>query len=1085
MKKGTLKKIFASFLALTMMVTMVPTAYASTEETTESVVEETTEPVVEEMTEPVVEETTEPVVEKENTDVIVEEVVTVSIEDENPIAVASADVTPPVVESLTSDINGKTITYGESVSFTIYAYDAESELSAEKSKVNIFAKNGSIGFELSATIVKGENENEYTLSFTPTQAGEWVIMNIGIADVYGNCTYTSFNGEYIFTVENAKNEDVTVSDIVLSSEILELTDNVLNSSIEVTLNTTGIDESSIVKVKYTTSDEQANLYNKELTGWLYYQDGAYKGQITAGYYNVAGTYVLEGVYVNEERVNCSETSQFRLVKNNTDKIAPVINEVKLLDQNGNEIQYGDIIATTDVLTVRVKVTDSSEIGNVIVSFTPMLDTVAEKYKWIHCQYDGSGYYVGTINATEYYPTAWVINAVQAWDIYQNERIKASFNIGFCVQDSEGTCLIPTITTDLWFSQDGWYHESYTVTTPVITSLQEMFPNGVPQPPVYEGCTFLGWQIEGQDNIISETDRLLLPSSDVICINPVYDKVPVVVNFETLYNGTFESREENNIVVVVESGITLGEAYNQIKNSDAFKNAVANLKHDEGLQLEGWELREYYETESEQIINSLVAMTIRADYDKVPVAINTWYFNEEGRDTYDVEYLFVEEGTTYAELQSKLSEPKVTHAASLGNITGWQFECLPQYDMTDVVTNGTNIYYTATYEKKGIDVAYVYYDKNGKKQTVEEFLVVDEGTTYQDVLDKYLPIVESVEHDTSLGFIEWKHYISGFNDNEEISGIAYLEFSARYTTYPSEEDKEDKEDDVQDEIVKDEESNNGDASIYYPIVTPSTPVVETVKAETTTKTENNRNSIAEVEDAVETKPIVKLETKVIAEKVEEITQAEEGSTFIVEMKKEDGTVATEVPVEILEAVKGRDVEITLDMGDYSWTINGKDVLASELSAINLEVTLDTQAVAPSIVDALAGGEPTRQLSLTHNGDFGFKASLSINVGSEHEGEFGNLYYHDSNGKLVFMNAGQIDADGNVSLDFSHASDYVVVVGRDRTEEETIATNTDTEVQDNVSETTGVVNDSESGLPVSLIVIVVVFIIAIVVIKNKKK
>ena len=171
-----------------------------------------------------------------------------------------------------------------------------------------------------------------------------------------------------------------------------------------------------------------------------------------------------------------------------------------------------------------------------------------------------------------------------------------------------------------------------------------------------------------------------------------------------------------------------------------------------------------------------------------------------------------------------------------------------------------------------------------------------------------------------------------------------------------------------------------------------------------------------EERVENKPAVKLEEEIINQKVEEAQKAEEGTALVIEMAKEGGEVATEVPVAVLEAVRGKDVNIVLDMGGYSWTINGQEVLATDLSAINLEVTMDTEAVAPSVVEKLAGGEPTRQISLTHNGDFGFKASLTINVGSEHEGEFGNLYYHDSNGKLVFMNAGQIDGDGNVSLNF---------------------------------------------------------------------
>lgn len=180
-----------------------------------------------------------------------------------------------------------------------------------------------------------------------------------------------------------------------------------------------------------------------------------------------------------------------------------------------------------------------------------------------------------------------------------------------------------------------------------------------------------------------------------------------------------------------------------------------------------------------------------------------------------------------------------------------------------------------------------------------------------------------------------------------------------------------------------------------------------------------------------KPAEKLEEQVIEETVNTISQASEGEVITLDMKKEDGAVATVVPKEILEEIKGKDVDVVLDMGDYSWTINGKEVLASNLEEINLEVAIDTTAVPPTIVSKVANGEPTRQISLTHNGNFGFKAELTLNLGSENKGQFGNLYYYDSEGKLKFMNAGKIGEDGTATLAFSHASDYVVVIGNDRT------------------------------------------------------
>ena len=137
-------------------------------------------------------------------------------------------------------------------------------------------------------------------------------------------------------------------------------------------------------------------------------------------------------------------------------------------------------------------------------------------------------------------------------------------------------------------------------------------------------------------------------------------------------------------------------------------------------------------------------------------------------------------------------------------------------------------------------------------------------------------------------------------------------------------------------------------------------------------------------------------------------------------------ATVVPKDILEAAKGKDIDVVLNMGGYTWTINGKDIYSSNLKDIDLRVTLDTDNIPSNIIQALAGDNPAKQLSLAHNGDFGFLATLTVNVGAENAGRFGNLYYYDSEGRLIFMNAGTVTSDGRVSLEFSHASEYVIVM-----------------------------------------------------------
>ena len=166
---------------------------------------------------------------------------------------------------------------------------------------------------------------------------------------------------------------------------------------------------------------------------------------------------------------------------------------------------------------------------------------------------------------------------------------------------------------------------------------------------------------------------------------------------------------------------------------------------------------------------------------------------------------------------------------------------------------------------------------------------------------------------------------------------------------------------------------------------------------------------------------KLSSDKIQEAVASITTAKAGDTYTVDMSE-----ATVVPKDVLEAAKGKDVDIVLDMNGYKWTINGNNIQADNLKDINLSVDTDSDAIPDDVISKLDGNNPVKQISLAYSGDFGFKASLTYNIGSEYAGKYGNLYYYDSTGRMIFQNAGTIDADGNISLNFSHASEYAVVI-----------------------------------------------------------
>ena len=223
---------------------------------------------------------------------------------------------------------------------------------------------------------------------------------------------------------------------------------------------------------------------------------------------------------------------------------------------------------------------------------------------------------------------------------------------------------------------------------------------------------------------------------------------------------------------------------------------------------------------------------------------------------------------------------------------------------------------------------------------------------------------------------------------------------------------------------------------------------------------------------------------IQEVVDAVEKAQSGETVTVDMSQQSAQSekpATFVPAQILEAAREKEATVVLDMGDYSWIINGKDVKDGELESIDLEVILDTKAIPTETVDALAGDKPTRQLSLIHEGDFDFKAVLKIEVGVEYAGKIGKLYYYNAENELEYITSDEIDAEGYAELEFSHASDYVVVM------EEQEPAPTDPQEGTQPTQPEQNTDDADkSVLPVVLVVaaVVVIALVVILVIRKRK-
>ena len=157
--------------------------------------------------------------------------------------------------------------------------------------------------------------------------------------------------------------------------------------------------------------------------------------------------------------------------------------------------------------------------------------------------------------------------------------------------------------------------------------------------------------------------------------------------------------------------------------------------------------------------------------------------------------------------------------------------------------------------------------------------------------------------------------------------------------------------------------------------------------------------------------------------DELENAAKGDEITIDMGDE-----TKVPAEIFESLAGKDVEISFDLGDIQWSVNGADIPTdTDFTDLDLGVNLDTHGIPVNVINTITGEVGTVQITLAHNGEFGFTMTLTAPLGVENSGYWANLYHYDEDAdQLTFETAAEIDADGSVSLPMSHASQYAIVI-----------------------------------------------------------
>ena len=223
----------------------------------------------------------------------------------------------------------------------------------------------------------------------------------------------------------------------------------------------------------------------------------------------------------------------------------------------------------------------------------------------------------------------------------------------------------------------------------------------------------------------------------------------------------------------------------------------------------------------------------------------------------------------------------------------------------------------------------------------------------------------------------------------------------------------------------------EAEVTTPAEAENTTTATTTRRPATTTEENNEETASETkigvasEDGAEGWTDIKTE---INDKLTGALEAEEGEDLVVvvEMNGEDT-----VPADVFEAIEGQDITVTFDMGNgIVWTVNGMDVTAGGYTDINLGASTGegVTSIPAELITSLVEDRFCVELTLEYEGEFGFTAVMSVYVDTEKAGNNANLFYYNPETECMeFICSAPIKEDGTADLTFTHASDYVIVVG----------------------------------------------------------
>lgn len=932
------------------------------------------------------------------------------------------DNTPPVIEKIDIGGTGREVRAGDTIEIKVTVQEDHPN---DTAGIYFTPEDTGAANELYVPLKYQIDTGQYTGEIPITDCsypGKWQLSFIRIYDTYSNGAFLGdFKGDeegkdkhYIVLPEGYDKEKPAIQDISLapSGQPVGVWDRVTLKVVAEEKNPkNGTARFEWKGAEYPVSKYIDLSYNQT--------QKAYIGTVLIETSTSPGQWELAELSICDKNNNTTNLSEFEGLEEKGPWIYTV--DEAGYDVNGPLIQSinieknGQFVRPGETLGVRIKVKEKNPSYEGKAYFYPQVTNVSS-FVCVDLRYNPAEQeYVGSISITDdTYPCEWALTGLEIKDTLGHgyslsEELPSWYSSPWYYKVKSGNTYredVKNVTFHIYGlmeQEDGSYQFGYSDQTAENVGRRAALKELGILPKLAEGITATWYCNWIGVNAGDDTELLFRDTNDMQCsLSAVYDKGCANVRL------TYVSKENGEQTVIIPVFVEKEATYKDVLEAlelpeDAKADDFAEFLLSYSDSSHNWDT----------VVGEVANISAIADYRTCQTTWNARYIGQDGKEASKVITKSYQEGTTVADALAELDPPE--------DAIGMEGESwlLLGADGSQVLSKEmVSFDIVALYHgRTTLDVTYTYRGEDGKITSGSKLLAI-EGENLSDatIQGEATDAFKDAVHLPGLMLSEW----AGTMDDEQ-GNYKKLQFQALYYNcvvvlkYPDET--------CQYLVVEKNAAfilpteNDAYTDILWEGFTQGQAVTITEDREFLAADAKRKDGTEEIPEGE------RLTEEEIAKIKEEIEKAEAGASVRIDMKK-----ATVVPKEVLETIKGKPVDIVLDMGSYRWTIDGAEVNAADLKDIDLEVTIGTDTVPSALVSSIAEGKPATQLSLTHNGEFGFRADLTLNLGSEHSGSYGNLYYYDSSGKLVFRNAGQIGADGSTTLSFSHASDYVAVIDK---------------------------------------------------------